>query len=233
VLTLDPRASKTLYAGDGINGGVFKSTDGGATWRTAGLKGQGVNALAIVSDGRVVYAGTGRPVFKSTDAGASWVKVGRVGTSIDDLTLDPRNPHTIYAINTILHPAVFKSLDGGTSWRRLVGTEFVQTLVPDPRNPRLLYAGTVSGLMMSSNGGASWRTDGLNDVEALALDPQNPRTVYAGTMDGLYTSTDSGKTWRRLDLAQQYVHALAIDPSGHLLYAGTDDGRVFAFEFGR
>ena len=73
-LAIDPITPRTLYAGT-YGGGVFKSTDAGATWSAAntGLDSTGVTALAIdPNTPSTLYAGTGGGVFKSTDAGATW-----------------------------------------------------------------------------------------------------------------------------------------------------------------
>jgi photosystem II stability/assembly factor-like uncharacterized protein len=111
----------------------------------------------------------------------------------------------------------------------------VVTLVVDPVVPAIAFAGTTgSGVLKTTDGGASWATAdaGLptNNVLALAIDPANPSTLYAGTDAGVFKSTDGGQSWAAanggLDGAPQVVvNALAIgSDSPATVYAGTSGG---------
>jgi photosystem II stability/assembly factor-like uncharacterized protein len=106
---------------------------------------------------------------------------------------------------------VFKSVDGGASWRAvnagLRGSLFhlwVRVLAIDPATPTMLYAGTADGAFRSANGGASWTAIGAGldgpFVTALAIDPMRPGTLYAGTgTGGVFKSTDRGASWKPVD----------------------------------
>jgi hypothetical protein len=115
-LALDPVPPSTLYAGTS-NGGVFKSTDGGASWTAmnTGLTNLNVNALAIDPvPPSTLYAGTSNGgVFKSTDGGASWtaMNTGLTSFNVNALALDPSNSSTLYAGT---NGGVYKSMYGGT-----------------------------------------------------------------------------------------------------------------------
>ena len=100
-LAIDPQTPTTLYAGTD-SGGVFKSTDGGASWSAVnnGLTAAWVLALAIdPQTPTTLYAGTyGGEVFKSTNGGASWSAVNNDLTAawVWDLAIDPQTPTTLY-----------------------------------------------------------------------------------------------------------------------------------------
>jgi photosystem II stability/assembly factor-like uncharacterized protein len=170
-LVIDPTKPTTLYAGTGDpnlfplprSGGVFKSTDGGASWNSAGLRDAAVTVLAIDSaNSSTLYAGTEstytpqgfRGMFKSTDSGASWVPINNGLAGL----FDTRSSIT--------------------------------ALVIDPHNS-ILYAGTSGGgVFRSIDSGANWSpfNDGLTnlDVRVLAVAPDNPNTYYAGTAGGVF-----------------------------------------------
>jgi photosystem II stability/assembly factor-like uncharacterized protein len=174
------------------------------------------------------------------------------GGAVQRLLIDSQNPNTLYSTGSVyaLHfgVGIFKSTNGGGSWRAInfgLADTAVSSLAIAPQDPRILYAGTLSGgVFKSIDGGESWGTTGLtnndvialmtnNSINALAIDPQNPRTVYAATGAGLYKSIDAGITWMRL--APDYlppVQLLAIDPRRPgIIYAGEggccSDGALF------
>ncbi len=187
----------TFYFG-AVAGGVFKSTDAGATWTPLTDKTpiMSVGAIAVApSNHNVLYVGTGEAaprgditygngVFKSTDGGKSWVSVGLSDTrQIGALIVDPNDPNTVLvaALGHAFGPngqrGVYRTTDGGKNWTRVL-----------------------------SHG---------NDTGAIdvAFDPHNSKTVYAslwqmlrqpwsfssgGPGSGLYRSNDGGVTWTRL-----------------------------------
>jgi len=144
ILAIEPSAHSTIYAD--LNGGTFKSTDGGKEWRSIGPKGRVVTALVV--DPRVpstLYAGTPSGVYKSKDKGATWSDKsnGLRSSRINALLIDPRNPSTLYAGTD--ENGVFVSANGGRTWARLGAgliNPCVQTLAIDPADPTRLAAGT-------------------------------------------------------------------------------------------
>jgi photosystem II stability/assembly factor-like uncharacterized protein len=144
-LAVDPTTPTTLYAGT-YGGGVFKSTDGGATWSAVntGLTNKSVWALAIDPTApNTLYAGTYGGVFKSTNGGASWsaVNSGLTNTAVFALAIDPTDSNTLYA--GTYGGGVFKSINGGTTWSATgAGPTNVLALAIDPSTPTTLYAGT-------------------------------------------------------------------------------------------
>src|SRR5262249_6828389 len=128
--------------------------------------------------------------------------------NVTALVIDPSTPDTLYAGIAGIGGGVYKSTNGGTSWRAVksgLADRIVDTLVIDPSTPSTLYAGTNdyyypvarSGVYKSTNGGTSWTAmSGLtNIVNVLTTDPSTPDTLYAGTNGGgVFKSTD-GSRW--------------------------------------
>ena len=190
-LAFDPRAPRTIYAGATFARAyrLIKSTDGGRSWRNAGLKGQEVEALAISPNSRIIYAGTSALtglLFKSTNGGATWQTTGLANTEVPQLALDPRNAETVYA-GAGFDGGVFKSTNGGESWR-LIGLrdDDVEALAINPAKSQTVYAGTLNGLFKSTDAGRTWRSAGPGgkEVWAVAIAPSG-RVVYAGGNDGM------------------------------------------------
>lgn len=207
-LALDPRNSDVIYVGTGEanpgggsvsapGDGLWKSSDGGATWRLIGLdKSVNIGTIAIDKNqpdtlfvavpGNLFDQTTERGVYRSKDAGVTWQLVHSLGTTAGaiDVMIDPSNSNRIYAV----------------MWERY------RTL-----NTRL-YGGEKSGLWRSLDGGNTWAamTSGLPLAStkpgriALAQSTSSPATMYslysdaAGNDTGLYRSTDFGSNWSKL-----------------------------------
>ncbi|WP_174624598.1 dockerin type I domain-containing protein [Candidatus Methylobacter favarea] len=219
-VAIDPVDPLTLYAGG--YGGVFKSSNGGASWQavTSGLPSDfGVSVLAIDPvDPLTLYAGGYGGVFKSSNGGASWQAVtsglpSDFGVSV--LAIDPVDPLTLYA-GTAAVPfnrgkGVFKSTNGGASWQA------VNSGLPVP-----LFSFVGAPVLI---------------VSALTIDPVDPETLYAGTDKGVFKSSNGGDSWQAINsglpLSRSFrVPALAIDPlDGATLYVGTNGNSVFKITF--
>jgi photosystem II stability/assembly factor-like uncharacterized protein len=257
-LVVDPRTPTTVYAG--LNGRwvdgstydrpLFKTTNGGRTWRALGLRGQPIGISPAGPP--TVYAaaggsgGTSR-LLRSTDAGLTWRAAddGLPSTYVWALAFDPTAPATVYA--AMGPQGLFASGDGGGSWRKLgVSAAYgeVTAVAVDPRDPRTVYAGTDAGVIKSLDGGGSWRLANAalgghgrdrwyGEVSSLVVDPRDPRTVYATTFcTGVFRSTDGGRRWSRanggLEASCGRRYSLAIDPLGpSSLYATDSSHGVF------
>jgi len=242
-LAVDPHNEQIVYAG-GYESGVFKSIDGGRSWRQldVGLSSNELEIAALAIDPtnpRTVYASAIDPgadvgrILKTTNGGLDW-RVSNAGVGdreIEALALNPRDPQTLYAGNL---DGVYKSTDGGRRWRVVSGRDVGgEALAIDPQDPQTVYAGAdVFAVSKTTNGGGSWQHTnvGLPDeddenVVALAIDPQSPATVYAGTVgDGLFKSTNGGDTWlpasTGLPAKGRFVSLITVDPaSPETLYA--------------
>jgi len=232
-LAIDPRRPATIYAAS-ENSGVFKSVDGALRWSVAGTglpAAAMVRSLAIDPvNSDIVYAGTHAlypafaQIFKSTDGGGHWGLIFEHSETMSALVVDPKNPFVIYAgtfnpdRGNYNEAGVFKSTDGGQFWYGLwsgsganyelaqPGHRYTESLVIDPVNSAVLYAGGKYPLVYkSTNAGASWMRSEVGDlsnqdIQALAIDPSKPSTIYAGAHEGIFKSTDAGATWQRLDI---------------------------------
>jgi photosystem II stability/assembly factor-like uncharacterized protein len=210
-----PSAPAIVYAGacregrnidDGFadpSFGVYKSTDGGVTWRAASdalIGDQNINVLAVdPGNAEVVYAGTVRKgLLKSVDGGASWQAMNR-GLRILDVraaAIDPCAPDVSYV--GVEDGGVYKSVDGGASW------------------------------MAASTG-----MDPQAAIRAMVIDPTDSLILYAADLrTGVYRSTDGAKTWVKMNdgLRTRAVKALAISSDGKVLYAATEGEGVFRLD---
>jgi photosystem II stability/assembly factor-like uncharacterized protein len=157
---------------NGTNGGLFKSTDGGETWRqlSTGLPkdlAQIYVALAA-SNPKRLYATVGSAsgklgVYRSDDAGENWTQItddprpsGRIGGG--DLSIpraDPKNPDIVYCASTV----TMRSVDGGKTWsgfRGAPGGDDYQNLWINPSDPNIILLVSDQGALVTVNGGASW-----------------------------------------------------------------------------
>ena len=141
--------------------GLYRSSDGGSTWRK--LLDQTVTVIAIDSrrPGRIYVGGEGR-VYRSLDGGDSWAELeeGLPRGLIRSMLIDPINPDIIYA--GVDMAGVYRSEDGGETWsplgRGFPDTVKIMDLAIDPSSPDFLYAATISGVPFTNDYGL-WRLE--------------------------------------------------------------------------
>jgi len=247
-LAVAPSDPKIIYVGSGeglqrpdlsTGDGVFKSTDGGKTWRHMGLAdAQQIGAVVVdpVDANRVFVAALGHPyganeergVFRSTDGGQSWQKVLYIDENTGAIALEfhPRSSQIIFA-------DMWSSRQG--PWENAA------------------WQGTTSGLYKSTDGGNSWRqiTKGLPTADqglgrigfACALSDSNRMyaVVDAPQLGGVYRSDDAGESWQRVsgdrrvwsrgsDFAEVKVHPQNKDIvfiANIASYKSVDGGKTF------
>jgi hypothetical protein len=236
-LLADPSVPGRLVAGGADGIGV--SADGGETWSpsNAGLPSFPVSALARGDAGRLFAATIGGGVFASADGGASWQSSanGLSDPDIASLAADPTDAKTLYAGTT--HPydgsnpeRVYKSTDGGASWRQTgldAGGSPIGMLVVDPEKPSQVAALSPgsAGYAQSEDGGGSWSTVSASascgSVNALFYDDARG-AVLLGVSAGVCRSTDGGTSWMVISVAPlASVTAFFADPADPAtLYAG-------------
>jgi len=253
----------------GYGDGLYKSVDGGRSFDLVGLEQsehiakilvdpRDSDVVLVAAQGPLWASGGDRGVFRTADGGETWDLVLEIDedTGVTDLLMDPRNPDVLYAaayqrrrhvwtlINGGPGSGVYKSLDGGVSWKQankgLPGGDKGRIgLAMSPQNPDVLYAiveaaDGKSGFFRSSDRAKSWsrQSDYVASspqyYQELVADPHRFDRVYSLDTRTQVTE-DGGKTWSRLGGEWRHVddHALWIDPEAddHLLIGG--DGGLY------
>ena len=229
-IVVDPRNKEGIFASawtqdPAAGGGVFRSEDGGRTWRDAGLAGQAVRALAMApSDPNVLVAGTLDGAYRSLDGSKSWERITPEHheelRNFDSLAIDPRNPLTIF-VGTFHLP--WKTTDGGLNWHPIhegmIDDSDVMSLLIDASEPARMYASACSGIYRSDNAAAQWRKiQGIpytaRRTYSITQDQKHPSVVYAATSEGLWKTSDSGMTWRRTTPQTWVVNTVLVTGEG-------------------
>jgi photosystem II stability/assembly factor-like uncharacterized protein len=203
-LALDPADADTVYAGL-REGGVRRTTDGGASWMDCELPAPGVFSLAVSAADGAVYAGTEpSALFRSDDRGETWQEL----TALLEL---PSRP----------------------TWRfpPRPWTSHVRWIAPSPHDADLLLVGIeLGGLMRSADRGETWhdhRPGAQPDVHSLAWHPRVAGRAYEAGGGGAAWSDDAGDTWHAADEGRDrhYTWAVAVDPDDpELWYVSASTG---------
>ncbi|MBV8762675.1 MAG: sialidase, partial [Deltaproteobacteria bacterium] len=243
-IAIDPSNPKTVWVGTGegwtrnstsFGDGIYKSTDGGETWKNMGLpESERITKIVVhPKNSNIVYAcvpgklwsdSADRGLYKTSDGGATWqlvLKGANLSTGCSGITMDPSNPDALLA--------------GMWDYRRQGWTFRSGGETPD--------ATSGSGLFRSADGGRTWTPLTAQANRGLPLAPwgrvevtyapSNPRIVYAmieSKSSGLYRSDDGGVTWEARDKSQKmvwrpfYFARLIVDP--------TNPNRIFKPDLG-
>ena len=289
-------ATKPLVSYFGaVNGGVWKTTNGGQTWRnvTDGKSDiSSVGAVAVApSDPNVIYVGTGEAqlredltygtgVYRSTDGGQSWQSLGLRDThQIGDVVVDPRDADRVFvaamghAFGPNAERGVFRTTDGGKTWKRVLflnDSTGAIDLTMDPTNPRIIFAamwkfqrtpwgmnagGGRSGLWKTIDGGETWKEITFNPgipkkplgKIGISISPARPNRIYASieapdSSGGIFRSDDGGDTWdltsgdQKWSVRPWYYSAVTADPTDEntvyvmnlQVWRSVDAGRTFS-----
>jgi photosystem II stability/assembly factor-like uncharacterized protein len=228
-----------------LEGGIFRSTDGGSTWTklTKGLPPQSVmvgkSSVSISqADPKRVYAlieaeGDHGGVFTSQDGGESWTKVYGGRNLLQrafyyvHIYADPQNADTAYAVNT----GAFKTTDGGKTWTG------IQTPHGDnhdfwinPTNNQILINGNDGGANVSTDGGRTWSTQNNQptaELYRLETDTRWPYWVYASQQDNSNIAVPSTGNAEPFSVAGGESGYIAVDPrNNNIIYAGNYGGTI-------
>ena len=219
-ITLDPSNSNIVWVGTGENNnqrsvaygdGVYKSNDGGNSWKNVGLKNsehigrivihpKDPNIVYVAAIGPLWASGGDRGIYRTKDGGTTWEQVLKIDehTGVNDIVMDPNNPDIIYASSFQRRRHVFTYLGGGPQ----------------------------SSIYKSVDGGQTWNksAQGLPSVDigriALTISPVNTGTIYAMveaamSKGGIYRSTNKGSSWEKISdysSAGNYYVELVPDP---------------------
>ena len=223
VVSFDPSNANTIWVG-AANGGLWKSTNGGADWAAAGgnLPVLGISDIVISSDGRTIYIASGDAdglhstsvgVLKSTDGGNTFSMTGLTNSATSDVTgmfqvnhlwIDPTNVNIVVATTT---RNIQRTTDGGATWTEVDGFPATD-LIQDPNNPSLLFAGSEADIIVSDDKGVNWSVahtiTGASKIE-IAMSAANSNIIYAFDDNGTgVKSSDNGFSWVSLNMPQNY-----------------------------
>jgi photosystem II stability/assembly factor-like uncharacterized protein len=259
----------------GYGDGVYKSLDGGGSWERVGLEAsehigkilidpRDSDVLYVAAQGPLWAPGGDRGLYKTDDGGRTWTAVLEVSenTGITDIAMDPRDPEVLYAasyqrrrhVGVLVaggpESAVYKSTDGGTSWKKLTrGLPEADVgriaLAVSPQRPDVVYAliaaaRDASGFYASVNRGESWE----KRSDYVVVDPQYYGEIYPDphAFDRIYAADvwmhvtdDGGRSFHRLGSEFKHVdnHAVVFDPADpDYLMVGTDGGLYESWDRG-
>ena len=284
-IAIAPSDSKVLYVGTGEGNarnsvapgwGIYKSTDGGITWQSAGLeKTQHVGRIIVhPTNPNIVYvAAVGatwgpngeRGLYKTIDGGKTWElsKFVSENAGFIDVAMDPRDPNVLYAASWERSrgpyflksggpgSALWKTTDGGRSWKEIKGGGFPETakgrmnIQIAHSDPKIVYVMVeadsvrgakpqrlLSGLYRSTDAGKTWKWQSTIDnrpfyFSQIRVDPKNPNRIYRMAVDFGF-SDDGGYSWRTGMFGNhEDYHAMWIDPNDPEHYIIGGDAGIF------
>ena len=262
VVLIDPRNTNTIYvaaeghaSGPNDERGVFKSTDGGSTWKKILYVDAKTGAADLVFDPAnpetlyaamyeqrrdaytMVSGGPGSGLYKSTDGGASWKKIeghglpggilGRIGIAVA-----ASNPNRVYAIVEAKENALYRSNDAGQSWEMVnndpawVRPWYQNHVYVDPKDPDSVYL-LYLNVFRSTDGGVHFTSLGVphSDDHDLWIDPTNPKRMIEADDGGVTISTDGGTTWtpENNQPTAQFYHVATDTQVNYRIYGSQQD----------
>jgi photosystem II stability/assembly factor-like uncharacterized protein len=219
-LAIDPENPAVIWAGTGENthqrqlgygDGVYKSEDGGASWKNMGLKEsrqigmitidpRNTEVVYVAAEGSIWGPGGERGLYKTTDGGITWNKVLDISknTGVNNVVLDPRNPDILYATSEQRRRHVFTKIGGGP-----------ESAVYKSKDAGKTWNKIMNGLPAADIGGMG-----------IAISPVNPDVIYlimeaAGDSSGFYRSVNRGAAWEKMGSyasSGQYYNEIYCDP---------------------
>jgi photosystem II stability/assembly factor-like uncharacterized protein len=259
-VTIDPKDPNIIYADmwagrqgpwengawNGPESGLYKSTDGGNTWKklTNGLpttqQGLGRIGFAIApSDNNRLYAtvdaGANGGIYRSDDAGESWKRIqtdnrlwGRA-SDFAEIKVDPKNADIVYTANVV----TWRSADGGKTWtafRGAPGGDDYHRIWINPNNPEIILIASDQGAIITVNGGetfSSWYNQPTAQFYHVSTDNAFPYNVYSGQQESgsvcIASRGNDGqitfREWHPVG-AEEYGYVAADPKDPNIIYGG-------------
>jgi photosystem II stability/assembly factor-like uncharacterized protein len=219
-LKMDPENPSVIWAGTGENthqrqlgygDGVYKTEDGGESWKNMGLKEsrqigmiaidpRNTDVVYIAAEGSIWGPGGERGLYKTTDGGKTWNKSLNISenTGINNVVIDPRNPDVLYATSEQRRRHIFTKIGGGP-----------ESAVYKSKDAGKNWDKIMNGLPAEHIGGMG-----------LAVSPVNPDVLYliieaAGDSGGFFRSVNRGSSWEKMSTyasSGQYYNEIYCDP---------------------
>jgi photosystem II stability/assembly factor-like uncharacterized protein len=219
-LKLDPLNPFIIWAGTGEHNhqraigygdGIYKSEDGGASWKNMGLKNsrqigmiaidpRNTDVVYVAAEGSIWGPGGDRGLFKTTDGGKNWKKMLEISenTGVNNVILDPRYPDVIYATSEQRRRHVFTKISGGP-----------ESAVYKSKDGGITWDKIMNGLPSDNIGGMG-----------MAISPVKPDILYiimeaAGESGGFYRTVNRGASWEKMSSHSsqgQYFNEIFCDP---------------------
>jgi photosystem II stability/assembly factor-like uncharacterized protein len=285
-VALAPSDETIIYVGEGENTlrgnvseglhGMWRSDDGGRSWRNVGLKDSRhiVRIVVHPKNPDIVWAAVmghlfgdneERGVFKTTDGGKTWKRILYVDakTGCSDLVMEPGNPTVFYAgmwqVKRTPYSmesggagsGLYKSTDGGETWKNISASKGLPTkgvwgvvnVAVAPSNTEKIYAlieNEKGGLFVSKDAGETWNLiSSDNEIRQRAwyfnkvfVSPKNENIIYCLNVNFM-KSTDGGKTFRSIPTPHGDHHDLWIDPEdAERMIVADDGGAQISFDAG-
>ncbi len=269
-LAFDPDNSRTVFATlwnarrpfwnayapiTGSGGGIYKSTDGGLTWREIAGRGLpsgklgriGVDVVAGQAGQRVyalIDADRSSGLYRSDDGGDSWNLVNTDsrllsrGWYFGEVRSDPKNPDLVYVSNV----AFYRSFDGGKTFKTIRGApggDDYHSLWIDPENPSRMISGVDQGTLVTVNGGktwSSWYNQPTAQFYHVTVDNQFPYWVYGAQQDSgtaaVISRSDYGqitfRDWHPVGAGESgYIAPDPVNPD--IVFGGSTGGELFRY----
>lgn len=224
-------------------GGIFRTTDGGATWTTPLPKNDTMGVFDLTADRphpqtlfASLYRAGSEPtsdIVRSLDSGATWTPLASTG-----LPEKSRGRVGIASFGrrmyAILSQGFYRSDDGGATWTqstkdpRVIGSNYFSRVFMDTRNPDVVYVAQTS-LYRSTDGGHTFEAfvgaPSGDDFHVLWIDPRDPARMILGIDQGAVVSMNAGKTWSSWfnQPTGQYYHVSTDNQFPYRVYAAQQD----------
>lgn len=231
-LTVDPTESKTIYVSAfNTTPGIWKSEDSGNSWTFVPFTGNVIMIAVDPASNNVVYAFSGQAqMYRSIDYGKKFELLSQVltGGSLYRLLIDPTNNKRLYVSSS---EGVFKSIDGGLSWKEKNSGEIdkdhplTEDIILDPLHPNRLYRSVNNNWItfMSTDFGESWKKTSL---KAGSLTIAADTILLSATRDGIYASNPDGENVRQSNkgVSSTTIRSIAVSSENdYKVFALTED----------
>jgi len=244
-IRVDPTNPDNVFA---MGVPMYRSTNGGSSWsESGGNMHVDHHAMAFCpSQPNRVYQGNDGGLHRSDNYGSSWTKLYNQPTSqFYGIEIDYQDP--THLLGGTQDNGTLRTPDGSVdNWERIFGGDGFQTIV-DYTDSDIIYCEYQNGMLQKSTNGGDWFSQAMNGIEdgdrhnwntPIAMDPVNPQVLYYGSQR-VYRTNDAADLWFPIsgDLTDGdqgagfgTVTTIAVAPSSPaVVYAGTDDGNVWAY----